>query len=376
MLLAVGAVALAWQTGARAGELPAAAPAPAAPMPSSSKASTPAQQLPAAGPAKIIAPSPVLAANGACFDSADNCGGGCHLVGGGGFDVVKPIWDTNPAFNVFTVDATGHAITNGTIDFDYDYHLAPYVWLGIASDGGVGVRGRFYYYNQNTSQSLANSNRTTDGSISTVIGEGRTPSPTLLEVPGSTDVLTAEHSLKLYVYDLEATYEDHCGSVGLLFAGGVRYAQLTPTYHFALRNSANTPGGPLSIADDSAGFHFNGVGPTFAIEAYVPVSDAGLSAYADLRFSALFGRNTQTVTTFDEEGAGPPLSSENTRIHTIIVPVIEPEVGVQWYTEMGGLRPFVRAGVVDRIWTSTGNGIRQEGVLQLFGVTVCAGFTF
>jgi hypothetical protein len=281
---------------------------------------------------------------------------GGHFVAGGGIYYVRPTFANNPAF--FTDLAVGTPLqAHAGRDFDWGYDFAPLVWLGYVGEDGLGVRARYWRFDQASRALLSNGDSSGDVLVTT-------PSPLGLDItsPGivlfkqGVDTLAFDSSLKLDSLDLEATLEGGAGPWWIGLSAGARYAHVAQEYN-AYRNdppsnpqgvipgcnpSGNQPkkcitvqpppppppgsppgsppgpgGGPgtgpggvmvgpgglnaqaipiLIIQDQDvlrSGHNYNGAGPTFAVEARRPLGDFGLAVYGSARGSVLFGRSRQ-----------------------------------------------------------------------------------
>jgi len=174
----------------------------------------------------------------------------------------------------------------------------------------------------------------------------------------------------------------------LLFSGGFRYAHLSQDYAaFQVSRGATfgifIPG--LEFIQTnllSAGHNFNGAGPTLALETRRPIGSSGLSLFANLRGTMLFGQSKQQVEqpTIIERGFPNPNTSISvvnaTYVRDTVLPVAELEMGVEFSRTWGAVRPFFRTGLVAQTWFDAGSASRLAGDLGFLGLSVTAGLSY
>lgn len=314
---------------------------------------------------------------------------GGHFVAGAGVYIMKPYFQNNPAFFTQTFASTGVPGTFSAqflttqYDFSWGLNAAPLIWLGYVSECGLGVRARWWLFDQRSATSAVSDPNTTVISASPAGLSIAALGPILfpVELIGNSPLFAASN-LKLDVWDFEATGETGVGRWILLFCGGFRYAHLSQNYD-ALHTSRRRFFGivPFDIVDDlSAGHNFNGAGPTIAIEARRPVGNSGLSLFANLRGSMLFGQSKQQVnqTTITQTGDLAPIvvtaSAESVR--DTVLPVAELEMGVEYSRNWSAVRPFLRSGLVAQTWFDAGSASNLDGNLGFLGLSVTAGLNY
>jgi hypothetical protein len=74
-----------------------------------------------------------------------------YVAGGGltaGFELVlaRPQWESSPALTSLQADALGSEWSSDT-ELDYDFALAPRVWLQCARADGIGIRAQYWQFN-------------------------------------------------------------------------------------------------------------------------------------------------------------------------------------------------------------------------------------
>jgi hypothetical protein len=233
------------------------------------------------------------------------------------------------------------------------------------------------------------------------------------------DVMTFSDTLKVQVWDLEATRDFVDDHWAFHIAAGARYAYVSQLYEsfrvhapgfFNLPDPEVTPGtvedfvGVNVTRDDTlfnAGDSFAGVGPTLLFGVQYQIQPLwGIIAFANVRGSILFGRQKQTAfqlshfagsafqSANNDAGADPnpldylPISfngatamqNETRRDQT--VPQWEYEAGVQWGRDLGAAGFFVSAAVTGQQWFGVGSATSQSGDLRLFGIKADVGFDY
>ncbi len=217
------------------------------------------------------------------------------IMGGASLYILRPYHNNNAAFIVDSGIGTANP-TQTTEDFDWNFKVAPAVWLGWSSACGVGFRGRYFHFDH-ASESI--DRILTAGEAETMSISGpkdlspTTPlSPRGFESPGvllrgpngtplGQDNLTFNSDLRLQTIDAEATYAFDHGHFAMLVAVGGRYVQMHQNYRASLTNT---------VADDTfefatleAGRNFYGAGPTS------PGKAAGNSVVPACASSATYG---------------------------------------------------------------------------------------
>ena len=83
---------------------------------------------------------------------ADACTNDWHLLGGASLYVIKPFFAGNTAYTTGT-DANHLNASQQDTAFSWDYAASPAFWLEVVSPSGLGVRARYFHFDQ-TSTSL------------------------------------------------------------------------------------------------------------------------------------------------------------------------------------------------------------------------------
>jgi hypothetical protein len=307
--------------------------------------------------------APASAAVEAMTGSHGHHGGGCdrgcgqhklfgthRCVGGVGFYYIRPSWETNPAFSVSRTDlvSPGSPSTFTEHDFDWDYEVAPLVWLGLVTDNGAGIRTRYWRLDTDASDGITNDS--VAGVTSVFIS---TPSVGFLSLSASTpgDRLDVESTLELDVWDLELTKEfESCGCTFLL-AGGFRSARVEQTYSATVTSL---------IGDIDSLFSertIRGLGVTVAMEVRKAVDFCpGLALYGSARGSLLCGRDKQEVERIDMFAGVVFDADANTLERDDVLRVVELEAGGEYACDLGCHRLLFQAAVVSQTWYGIGDG--------------------
>jgi hypothetical protein len=350
---------LAW-VGLAAADEPKAAPAPA-------PSNTPAPIV-----IKDANASPMMIYGGGCDSCQPSCGGGGGLQAGIGFYYIKPHFETNPAYTV-SREAQDGTLQIRQSDFDYDYEFAPIIWVGFSNCDGLGVRARYWWYDNNASTLLGN-----DGTVGI-----DSAAPLGLQNLSTTngDVLLFATDLQIKVWDLEVTQAAKVWGWDLLLAGGLRYAHISQSYvHVELPTVGDT-----LVDAISSGHNFKGIGPTVAAELRRDLG-IGLTLYGAARASILFGTGEQNSTQVVNNTPDTFVSTSRDDV----MPITELEIGAEFSREMGGSRLFVQAALVSQVWYGAGNAANNEMIpllvdpevsdnssnLGLFGFRIAVGVNY
>jgi hypothetical protein len=300
-----------------------------------------------------------------------------HFMAGVGLYIMKPFFQNNPAFFTQTTSSTSaigtfsSTINTNQHDFDWGLNAAPVIWLGYTSDCGLGVRARWWLFDQKSATSAVSDPNTTIFSAF----------PAGLSIAAFQSPMFLNSNLKLDVWDFEGTGETQVGHWVLQYSGGFRYAHLSQDYNALSVRESPRPGLPFPLvflSTLSSGHNFNGAGPTLALEARRPIGNSGLSLFAILRGTMLFGQSkqegnelnvTQLVTT-------STTNETNQSNHDTVLPVAELEIGAEYSLRWGNVYPFVRTGLVAQTWFDAGSASTLDGNLGFLGLSVTAGLNY
>lgn len=328
-------------------------------------------------------------------EAADCC---WHVLGGAGVSYVVPVFESNRAFTTtLTPAAAGRPATITHTDFDFSYDLAPRAWLGFVAEGDWGGRVSYWHYDQSARAIGSLSGTAPPGSSLVSASPAGIPplsTPTLLLAPGNADVLAANSTLKLDVFDLEGTKGVRGGPCSFLVSAGARVARIDNRYDADLSNTANNNAVLAEQISLRSGQRFVGAGPTAALEAHCALAESELGQiglYGSTRASFLFGNYHQTANLNDYITAAgvrtvtPLVVNQMSR--NAAVPEAEVELGAEWSGVLWGIRSVARIGVVAQNYfgvlnnnnTTSGfspgaNGL--NGDLAFFGLTAAVGLSY
>jgi Legionella pneumophila major outer membrane protein precursor len=266
-----------------------------------------------------------------------------HWEIGGGVYYIQPNFHTNPAF----LRTTGGFLASATqqTDFRYNMQVAPLGWIAYVSDSGLGLRGRYFQFDQGARESFTGDGTSTIRSVPT-------NAPTFGVVGGAPgDVLNFNSRLRVEVWDLEGTYTFSSCRWTFLAAAGVRYANLFQSYEATV-----TPGNAGTLpANASTVSSFNGAGPTFALESKYRFGESGLAVYGMARGSVLFGSARLTSGGTANVGDNLVIPTSFEAHQSDVLPIGEAEIGVEFGRNVGGFRVFAQTGFVGQVWFGGGN---------------------
>lgn len=273
-----------------------------------------------------------------CCETCACCQG--YWSAGAGVYYVKPHWETNPAYAT-TRNIGGVSSTNQS-DFDYDYEIAPRAWLSYVDACGLGVRGRWWMFDGDSTATLVNNGGLAIDSAA----------PLGLQNLSTTagDVVTFTSSLELDVIDLEVIQQFRCGWWSCAASFGVRYARLDQTYFHA-----EVPAPPVLVDAVQSAHDFEGYGPVLGFEGYCPIG-CNLALYGSTRGAILFGDSQQSATQI----VNNVLSNVAETSRFDVLPVSEFEIGLEWSRHCGAVRWFANAGMAAQIWLGAGNSANNE----------------
>jgi hypothetical protein len=314
--------------------------------------------------------------------------------------MLEPLFKSNPAFIVTQQPAGARAPTGSeVVDFSYPPVFTPRLIVGVETDSGCGFMTSWWYYNLDAPTfTIFNS-----GGAAQVTSFGSVPLQGVAPVtsPSSTgnklgifnDAMSVNSFLHLDVWDYEVFQDWNWGGWSLRGSGGIRYAYLSQDYVVQRTNSGKVAAGGTTttlnadFTDLASGHNFSGVGTTFALDALRPLGNSGFAFYGNWRTAFLFGpdhihtarlsRQVQTVTT-----GGKSTTTTTTAISsfddqlTIVMPVQEVEVGIEYVRLVRTHQIFAKAGFVTTSWFDAGSATSDHGYLGFIGLSLLAGWMF
>ena len=253
---------------------------------------------------------------------SDSCYGGCGdtcCLGCGFYMlyenvVAQPYFSRDSAyFGEYELDS----VTNGWAEhsFDWDTNYSPRVEIGFQPACGLGIRARYWYYDNDASLRGAEASNTVE----------------------------AWHAIDLDATDLELT----ANKGGLLYSGGLRYVRLDQNYEAQSFNAA-------VLQDDVRVHHnFEGVGPTLAVEGSTCGRWCGFGLFAKARGSLLYGDSSSTFMSnlVDTVSNGVVGHSRDD-----LIAIAELQIGVDWQRCCHWGTLYLSAALEAQYWHNAGSG--------------------
>jgi hypothetical protein len=290
----------------------------------------------------------------------------CHFVADCSCYFLQPVWKTNPAYLV-----THNFTTLRQEDFNYSWSLNPVVQVGFVGEHVVGVRARYWRFDENARESFLN-----DGSV---VLESASPLGLVVGSGAPREGMIFNSHVKLEVIDLEATRVFQSNDWSILLTAGARYAHLGQEYNAF---SANT--GTLREALLS-GHRFKGGGPTASIETWYPIGHGGWAVFANTRAAILFGQAKHRATRFIALNQDSPYDDAGTDSNDLI-PVLEMLVGLEYAACLGSCQLVFQVGGIGQVWFGAGNPANSQFLftgssdasanLGFVGLSATVGFHF
>jgi hypothetical protein len=248
-------------------------------------------------------------------------------------------------------------------NFDYDLGLSPRVWLEYRRGTDIGMRGRFWYFDQAADPASASPPAN---------GFGLITHPAFGAVDISTgiptDRFTADSGLKAYYGDLEMTKRGSFDSWDLTASAGLRYGSIEQRYAGRLWNGTGTLAGSLDFEH-----RLDGIGPTLAIETCRPLG-THLVLSANARGSLLFGRNKATFAGGEDLDLLTPFRTSHVNSQDDIFPIGEIQLGAEWRSAKSAAGQFfVRSAFETQFWNGAGIASSTSGDLGLIGFSLGVG---
>lgn len=266
------------------------------------------------------------------------------------FVFARPSFTDASNFGIY--DAPQDLSTAGS--FDYDYELAPRVWLGYVGPDGRGVRARYWQFEHSgRARSLTQTDPNIFYGADWIHPWGMITAMTT----GVGDVMNITNSLKAQALDLEVTQTLNFCRAEIMLGAGLRYALLEKEF------DAVIPGVDFLTARHD----FEGVGPTISMDVRLPIDCYGCwSLYGGCRYSILFGESWA----YGENGSDP----FNYTLDEVLS-IGEIEIGVEWTRSVSRWGLFVvRAGYEGQVWYEAGSPSNVGGDLGFEGINVKLGF--
>jgi hypothetical protein len=318
-----------------------------------------ASQLPPADPEDKEAPAAptanpdAAAPPGALFSyTASPYSGG--ILAGAGFYHIMPVFGSNPALvSTTTFTGTGTSTTTTAArDFDWNFVVAPRVWLGYVFDHGWGFMASYWRFNDSANGIAVTHPADVASTVATVGALPIVSGP--LVAPSAADIINVTSGLRLNVYDFEVVYAGTADRFFYRATAGARYAQLLQTYNATLVNPGNPAAGftPVFHQENQAN-NFHGAGPTMSGELLYRIL-GGLCLYSNARFSLLLGRSKEDASQLFLGGFPATQNFSASGARDTLLPVGEVELGAGWFGNWRRLGLLVKTGFVAQCWWDGG----------------------
>ncbi|MCA9103475.1 MAG: hypothetical protein KDA63_20115, partial [Planctomycetales bacterium] len=213
---------------------------------------------------------------------------------------------------------------NGTVDsvsdgnwehsFDWNSKYSPRVEIGFQPECGLGIRARYWYYDNDATFSQLN----------------------------DTQLVDAQHSLSLDVTDLEVTAR----KCDLLLSGGIRYARLDQDY------SAQGYDVDVLLDEVRTTRNFEGVGPTLGVESSSCTRWCGFGLFAKARGSLLYGESSSSFATQVGSTVSTGVVSHE---RDDLLAIAELQIGVDWQRSSHWGTLYLSAALEAQYWHNAGS---------------------
>ena len=232
------------------------------------------------------------------------------------------------------------------IPLSFDRDLAPRFWGQINTASGVGIRAKYWSFDDGFSSSAVATPTTFPGATAvTVIF----PAAISTMAPG--DILNTSMSLDVDTLDIEGTKQMTMAGVYINGGVGLRHARMEQVVRDAVVRGGNTI--------QSLAWHrsFNGIGPTVSGDVRYPLGQGGFSAVTNIRGSLLFGEKTISRTVVGDVTPPPnttlPIVSLNDADE--VSGIFELALGLEYSRNYGRFGDvFVRGMYEGQLWTAAG----------------------
>ncbi len=254
--------------------------------------------------------------------------------------IVRPYFTRN---NAYVLDSPDGIDGQEAVEFEWDWCYSPRIEIGWNGSCGLGVRGRYWYFDDDTTLHAEEE----DANIAAMFAED---SNNDIGFDFSSDA-RFKHSLRLKVLDIEATYKRS----NLIYSAGARYAHMKQRYEgfdfdFDLGLEAK--------------HYFEGIGLTAAVEFMQPCY-CGFSVFTKARGSLLYGHSAWRA--FSDLGDAEISNSSDRDV----ISVGELQLGIDWRRNFADcISAYLRFAIEAQYWANAGaggpgsNAIFDEGNYQ------------
>ena len=301
---------------------------------------------------------------------------------GVGFALVRPHWESNPAFE-FTQGLLLQDARTQVADFEYPFKVSPRFFCGYEDTStGLGMRGDFFYYDHNADAVSFNLDQTQVDAVFFAPFQGANPA--IIDIPGAqvdNDQIRLHNSLEMQVADLAMTkrYGGRDCHLTMLFGG--RYAYVKQDYRGQLLGDQF--GLPIESQTLYYRNRFEGWGPVMGADVVFPAKVGWISLYGNFKYSILIGDNDQStqfngVFTDITDPMNPvttTVSNTTTFTQEDLINIGEGEFGFELYYHTPMILMTIRSGVLFQTWADIGNAVDLDQNLSMFGWTTTVMFS-
>lgn len=288
---------------------------------------------------------------------------GSGLYAGGEIVFVRPHAEGNQAFLLTQPVAETSNTVNSEVNFQYNHEATGRFWLGCQNCDGWGVRTRYWQFDHDAHR--IDMEVPTDAEVSAQVGNFAAENFTAginsdSGISGRT--ARASYGLALETIDLEVTKQFDFGPIQFFTAGGLRYVDMDQNAVFGVTGSLES----LSVAHAHG---FEGVGPTFNVEAWYPVAATNVTLYSQIRLSGILGETDQRaveIQSVPNEDVTEFFQRDDLEEGLFIT---EFGLGLQYTIRQA----FVNAGWEAQIWHGAGGPNSTAGDLVLDGFNIVVG---
>jgi hypothetical protein len=166
----------------------------------------------------------------------------------------------------------------------------------------------------------------------------------------------------LETIDLEVTKQFDFGPIQFFTAGGLRYVDMDQNAVFGIARTFES----LSVAHTHG---FEGVGPTFNVEAWYPVAATNVTLFSQIRLSGVLGETDQRILEIQADSDGDDIQIFQRDDLEEGLFITEFGLGLQYTIRQA----FVNAGWEAQIWHGAGGPNSTAGDLVLDGFNIVVG---
>jgi hypothetical protein len=333
-----------------------------------------------------------------------------RVIGGADALLLHHAYNSNPAFT--TTVATpflgpgGSTVSqNFETDFGSTIMVAPRGWLGVEFESGLGIRARYFYYDETEAVNSGipftpGTTTTLTSALGLIALTGATTPPFQTAGPGP---ISATQHLFMHLGDLEVTETYRFNDRWRLVAsGGVRFGYVDNRYVANVAGVTQTTTiGAVVVANstingtEAAEQIFYGFGPTVSLDLTRRLGDSHLSLVADVRGSVLYGNGqnmggASVATTNNLTATTTTAVNTAQRSNLDVLPILEVELGAEWTHPLGNNATFFfRPTFVSQTYFNAANTILppvyfttpnavgpRSGFFGLFGANLSLGVNF